>query len=246
MQEMERRAFTVTELRVADTEGNPAKITGYAAVFNSLSVDLGGFVERIRPGAFAKTIKSADVRALWNHDPNYVLGRTKSGTLKLEEDSKGLKIEIEPPDTQWAKDLVTSIKRGDVDQMSFGFRAITDEWTKDGGKQIRELIEVELFDVSPVTYPAYPKTKVAARKALAAAGIDFDMLAAVTTRSANGATLTPEDRQALDTAIASLQKLANGAEQEHGTEHQDDQGKQERARLDVLKRRLALAECEQP
>lgn len=241
MNDMERRAFSVTELRVA--EGDAPKITGYAAVFNSFSVDLGGFVERIRPGAFSKTVMKADVRALWNHDPNYVLGRTKSGTLKLEEDAKGLRIEIEPPDTQWATDLVKSIKRGDVDQMSFGFRAITDEWTKENGKQVRELIEVELFDVSPVTFPAYKATKVGVRTALAATGIDFDTLAAVSTRSAEGS-LTAEDRQAIASVIATLQSMASGAEQAQGTGQPDNQGEQERTHLDVLKRRLALVECE--
>jgi len=243
VKDQERRAFQLAELRVANTDGK-RRIVGYAAVFDSLSVDLGGFVERIRPGAFSKTIKTADVRALWNHDANYVLGRTKSGTLRLAEDDKGLRIEIDPPDTTWANDLITSIERGDVDQMSFGFRAIRDEWSKEDGQTVRELIEVELFDVSPVTFPAYEATQVSVRTALAARGIDFERLAGVSTRAANGSPLTEEDRATVDQAIASLQRLADGARQERGTEQQDGEGAQVRARLDVLRRRLALAECE--
>jgi len=159
---LERRAFSF-EVKAAETE--KPKIAGYAAVFNKLSQDLGGFRELIKPGAFAKTIQNADVRALWNHDPNYVLGRTKSGTLKLEEDETGLYIEIDPPDTQWARDLMESIRRGDVDQMSFGFRTVADSWRTENGETIRELLEVELFDVSPVTFPAYPQTSVGVRSA---------------------------------------------------------------------------------
>ncbi|MBC7193874.1 MAG: HK97 family phage prohead protease [Marinobacter sp.] len=161
---IEHRAFPLAgvEVRAEDGDGQP-KIMGHAAVFNTLSVDLGFFREKIAPGAFQKTIKEADVRALWNHDPNYVLGRTKSRTLKLAEDDKGLAIEIIPPNTQWARDLMESIKRGDVDQMSFGFRAIKEEWEGDINSPVRVLKEVELFDVSPVTFPAYPATDVSVR-----------------------------------------------------------------------------------
>ncbi len=160
--EIERRTVKVTELRVMGDDKSP-KITGYAALFDTLSEELYGFFERIKPGAFAKTIKEADVRALFNHDANYVLGRTSAGTLSLEEDEKGLKFEIDPPDTQWARDLITSMKRDDINQMSFGFRTIRDEWISAKEKVIRTLVEVKLFDVSPVTFPAYPQTSAQVR-----------------------------------------------------------------------------------
>lgn len=160
---IERRAFPFTETRVVD--GDKPKIVGYAAVFDQLSEPLWGFREIVRRGAFAKTIKEADVRALWNHDTNHVLGRIKSGTLRLKEDEKGLAIEIDPPNTQWARDLMESIRRGDVDQMSFGFRTVSDRWQSENGATIRELLEVDLFDVSPVTFPAYPQTSVGVRSA---------------------------------------------------------------------------------
>lgn len=164
--EREQRAFAVKELRVARDNGS-AKIVGYAAVFDVLSEELWGFREKIAPGAFSKTIREADVRALWNHDSNYVLGRTKSGTLSLMEDEIGLAIEVEPPDAQWARDLMVSIDRSDVDQMSFGFYTIRDKWEMDDDEElIRTLQEVELFDVSPVTYPAYPQTTVQLRSIL--------------------------------------------------------------------------------
>lgn len=162
MSQIERRFIPATELRVAgDTD---PVIEGYAALFNSDSQDLGGFVERIAPGAFNDALKSSDIRALFNHDPNFVLGRMKAGTLEVSEDERGLKIRNTPPDTQWARDLVTSMRRGDVDQMSFAFRVGTDEWEKRGGTVYRTILTVsELLDVSPVTYPAYPDTTVAAR-----------------------------------------------------------------------------------
>lgn len=165
-QRPEYRAFSLAEVEVrGEADGRP-KLVGHAAIFNTLSVNLGFYREKIAPGAFTKTIKEADIRALWNHDPNYVLGRTKSGTLKLAEDDKGLAIEIIPPDTQWARDLMETIRRGDVDQMSFGFRAIKEDWEGDINELVRVLKEVELLDVSPVTFPAYPATDIQVRSLL--------------------------------------------------------------------------------
>jgi HK97 family phage prohead protease len=165
---IEWRTFPIRELRVQGGTDDKPKITGYAAVFNELSDDLGGFFERIKPGAFSKTLQEADVRALFNHDSNYVLGRTRSKTLSLSEDNTGLAIEIDPPsEAQWVKDLLISMKRGDIDQMSFAFRTIRDEWVTAGEQIVRTLLEVELFDVSPVTYPAYPQTSAQVRAKLA-------------------------------------------------------------------------------
>lgn len=165
----ELRTFRV-ELRAAgEGDGAPKTIVGYAAKFDRESQDLGGFREVIRKGAFARAIKEDDVRALWNHDDNFVLGRNLSGTLRMEEDASGLRIEVDPPDAQWAHDLVTSIERGDVDQMSFAFRTIKDTWTRienaEAGQPdvLRELLDVRLYDVSPVTYPAYLDTEVGVR-----------------------------------------------------------------------------------
>ncbi len=164
MKKTERRTFIGNfELRDDSGEDGVKKIVGHAAVFNSLSEDLGGFREQIAPGAFAKSLKNADVRALWNHDPNFVLGRNKAGTLQLREDKTGLAIEITPPDTQFARDLMVSMERGDVTQMSFGFRTVSDKWETKDGEDFRTLIEVDIFDVSPVTYPAYVQTDVALR-----------------------------------------------------------------------------------
>lgn len=164
----EERSFSLSELRVDAQTGQPPKIVGYAAVFDAVSDDLGGFKEKIKPGAFKKTLKEADVRALFNHDQNYVLGRTKSGTLNLSEDARGLRIEITPPDTQWARDLMESMRRGDVDQMSFAFRSVRDNWGHDSELYpLRTLEEVQLYDVSPVTFPAYPQTTAQVRELVA-------------------------------------------------------------------------------
>jgi len=153
------RRYISTEMRL-DQDG---KIEGYAAVFGEWSQPLGFFKERIQPGAFKKTIKEADIRALFNHDANQVLGRNTAGTLELSEDKHGLEFRVTPPATQWANDLQVSMKRGDIDQASFGFEAINDDWDHKSEPMERELIEVRLFDVSVVTYPAYTQTKVTAR-----------------------------------------------------------------------------------
>lgn len=162
--EIERRINTVGALEFRAGEGDDAvpTLVGYAALFGELSEDLGGFREQIASGAFAKSI-GGDVRALFNHDANLVLGRTKSKTLSLSEDQRGLRIEITPPNTSIANDLMESVRRGDVDQMSFGFRTVKDSWDEVDGEIIRTLVDVRLFDVSPVTFPAYAKTDVAVR-----------------------------------------------------------------------------------
>ncbi len=139
------------------------RIVGYAALFNSLSQVLWGFRERIAPGAFGGSLGD-DVRALWNHDAAYVLGRTAAGTLRLSEDAHGLRVEIDPPDTPLARSFVESIRRGDVSQMSFGFSVLEDAWDEDEqGQTIRTLHKVKLYEVSPVAFPAYTETEVALR-----------------------------------------------------------------------------------
>ncbi len=145
-------------------EEDNKKIVGYAAVYDQLSEDLGGFKEKIKRGAFTNSIKRNDIKLLFNHDANYVLGRNKSGTLKLEEDEYGLKIEAIPPNTSFAKDLINLLERGDIDQMSFGFMVNKEEWdTTDKELPIRTLLDVELFDTSIVVYPAYKQTSVDVR-----------------------------------------------------------------------------------
>ena len=114
----EIRMLPLTELRIADSESGSV-IEGHAAVFDSWSETLGGifpFKEIVRKGAFNESIGKDDIRALFNHDPNYVLGRNRAGTLELVEDEIGLKVRIIPPDTSWAKDIQISIRRGDITQ----------------------------------------------------------------------------------------------------------------------------------
>lgn len=148
----------------ARAEGNSFKIAGYAAVFNTRSQNLGGFVEEVMPGCFTKTLQEADIRALWNHNADHVLGRNKSDTLRLSQDSRGLHYEVDLPDTQVARDLYESISRGDVTQSSFGFAAIEDDFMADEeAGLLRQLREVQLFDVSPVTYPAYLDASIGKR-----------------------------------------------------------------------------------
>jgi len=152
-------------------EGGRGRIRGYAAVFNSFSEDLGGFREIIRPGAFKNAISSGqDTRGLFNHDPNIVLGRTTAGTLRLSEDKRGLRYEIDVPDTQQARDLVTLLKRGDVSGSSFSFTIAPggEAWRTEGEQMIREITNIgTLYDVSAVTFPAYGATvSEAARRSL--------------------------------------------------------------------------------
>ena len=157
MNDIERRvAAKLPELRSDGTDS----IVGHAAMFDVLSEELWGFREKIAPGAFDDVLGD-DVRALFNHDPNFVLGRTTARTLVLSVDQTGLRNEIAPPDTQWARDLLTSMKRGDITQQSFAFVVKNDSWeyNKEADTVTRTILKVErLYDVSIVTYPAYPQT----------------------------------------------------------------------------------------
>lgn len=169
-QEFGRRdaLVAIREIRAIEGEIRSAEgqIDGYAAVFNQVAEIWPGFREVIRPGAFARAIEEgADVRALWNHDPNFVLGRRGSGTLAVSEDEHGLRYVVRPPRAQWAEDLQETIGRGDVNRSSFAFVVRLERWTQDveNGFSLRELLDVDLIDVSPVTYPAYEGTSVGLR-----------------------------------------------------------------------------------
>lgn len=163
--EPERRHYQGELVLEERQDGAAARIKGLAAVYDSLSVDFGGFREKIRPGAFRAVLAAnPDVRALVNHSANRMIGRTKSGTLILSEDQRGLHYEVEVADTSAGRDAIEQIKRGDLDGSSFAFRVEEAEWREEEGVTIREIIQFsELADVGPVTYPAYEDTTVAMR-----------------------------------------------------------------------------------
>jgi HK97 family phage prohead protease len=165
MKKTERRTFTVRNIEARQADDGTMRMAGYAAVFNEASLPLP-FIEKIAPGAFTKTLQETpDVRLLANHE-GLPMARTKNGTMRLYEDERGLYFEAELANTQEARDLYTLVERGDVDQMSFAFRVIRQNWSKD--RTERTLTEVSLADgdVSIVTYPAYPATSVEAREAI--------------------------------------------------------------------------------
>lgn len=148
------------ELRAA-ASGKTAH--GYAALFNTRAYIAGAFIEVISPGAFGKTIRTSDVRALVDHDTGRVIGRTSAGTLRLSEDARGLSVEIDLPDTSDGRDLAVQLERGDITGMSFGFRVTHDEWDETGTIPVRTIHAVDLFEVSAVAFPAYDDTSLALR-----------------------------------------------------------------------------------
>ena len=144
------------------------QLAGYAAVFNSKSVDLGGFVEILKPGAFAESLRSGDdVRALVDHDYAKILGRTQSGTLRLREDTTGLADEVDLPQTTYALDLLASVGRGDISGQSFGFKVLDDDWAYAAdGTLVRTVLRMKLFEVTFTSIPAYPGTSAGVRSDL--------------------------------------------------------------------------------
>jgi HK97 family phage prohead protease len=161
------RRLVSTEFRMVGEGNGPTKLAGYAAVFNSDSEDLGGFIETIMPGAFSRSLATGpDVVCLFNHDPNNLLGRTPN-TLSITQDAKGLRYVVEPPDTQLGRDIPVLVQRGDLKHSSFAFIARRQRWLNNAGQEVearratrREIIEAELTDVSPVVRPAYSASSV--------------------------------------------------------------------------------------
>jgi HK97 family phage prohead protease len=139
-------------------------LRGRPVVFNSESVDLGGFVEIIAPQAVDRTLREQiDVRALVDHDPGRVLGRRSAGTLRLAADSRGLTAEIDLPDTGDGRDLAVLTARGDVTGYSFAFRAIEDAWTDRAGRLVRTVLDMRFYEISVVAFNAYPEATVSLR-----------------------------------------------------------------------------------
>jgi len=160
---LERRA--ATELRAVG-DASP-RLVGHAAVFDSPSQDLGGFIEIVKPGAFRRSLASnrTDPLALVQHMPHLVLGRRGAGTLRLNEDARGLAFEIDIPDTTAARDLLVSVERRDVAGASFAFSvpAGGDRWSVRSDVVIRELLDVDLHEITVTAAPAYTDTTVARR-----------------------------------------------------------------------------------
>jgi hypothetical protein len=166
MSERRDLGFESAEFRFAD--GDKRTLEGYASIYG-VSYDLGRFDEVVETGAFSRAINEGqDVRALIDHDPARIIGRTKNGTLEMREDNKGLFTRIHLPDTQEARDLATLVERGDLDAMSFGFTVKGDRWEKNEGRNTRYISDVDIFDISVVAFPASPTTSVALRSMEAA------------------------------------------------------------------------------
>ena len=163
----EIRNINIEISHVEKRDDAPDKLSGYAIVFNVLSEPIFGlFKERVMPEALEKTLKEDDQLCLWGHDAMYVLGRKSANTLDLRVDDKGLYFEVTPPNTNWARDLVESVHRGDINQMSFGFKVFDERWIQDKetikehGMPIREILVIKLYEISIVSFPAYSQSSV--------------------------------------------------------------------------------------
>jgi hypothetical protein len=197
-------------------EGEQRRLAGHAAVFNT-PTDIGGFNEAIEPGAFRDSIGRDPVAALFNHNPSWVLGSTRNKTLRLSEDATGLYMEVDLPDTTQARDLLELVRRGDVSQQSFSFAVDGkdgEEWTKAEGRWLRTIKRAKLYDVSPVTFAAYPTTSISVRTAdEVLAEHEADEGAKRVDPPAPEATAPPVDRQAIvNSRIVEMQsaKLEKG------------------------------------
>ena len=214
-----RTNSTKFELRELDG-GNGMTFTGYAAVFDSPSQPLP-FIERIAPGAFKRSLSARnDIKLLWNHETGTVLGSTRAGTLRLEEDSVGLRVTADLPDTQAGRDAAYLIRRGDVDSMSFGFSVPKggDEWVSENERVLRS---VRLIETSVVAFPAYESTAGTTTvrgldKTAKRASVDADTLADAMLKIESGADLSEEEASLLSRVVDELSpKLEEGAPEQN-------------------------------
>jgi len=163
--EREIRYFAPEKIETRADESGGKSLAGYAAVYERDSELIWGeFIERIDPGAFKRTLEAGrDIKAFWNHNSDLVLGSTRAGTLKLECRQDGLWFDLNLPRTTYGADAFESVRRGDVAGVSFGFECRAHKWEKRQGVDVRTLLDVELYEVSPCAMPAYPDTSVAVR-----------------------------------------------------------------------------------
>lgn len=206
---METRHFngTISGLEIR-AEGDGRTFSGYAALFNADSEPMGGFTERIAPGAFTRSLKSHgwDVKLLANHDPGRVLGSTRAKTLRLVEDERGLRVEATLPDNTDGRDIAESIRRGDIDAMSFGFTTQPqgDTWSADG--KTRTLTDVKLYEVSIVAWPAYPSTggTTSVRSLATRSDINAEELQGAIDALVTAESLTPEQAALINNVVEQL------------------------------------------
>jgi len=167
MNQTEKRELLSSEIEIREVEGGLRTITGYAVKWEMKSVTMGywrRFKEQFKRGAFTDSLTQDDQLALWSHDYSQVLGRTKNGTLRLFEDEIGLRFELDLADTTLGDDTYKTIKRGDVDGVSFGFQMVKEEWDESNPDNIvRSVTKAKLVEISPVAFPAYPDSQVSAR-----------------------------------------------------------------------------------
>lgn len=167
MNQTEKRELMSSEMEIREIEGGLRTITGYAVKWEMKSVTMGywrRFKEQFKRGAFTDSLTQDDQLALWSHDYSQVLGRTKNGTLRLFEDEIGLRFELDLADTTLGDDTYKTIKRGDVDGVSFGFQMVKEEWDESNPDNIvRSVTKAKLVEISPVAFPAYPDSQVSAR-----------------------------------------------------------------------------------
>lgn len=220
------------ELRAEGEDG--MTFTGYAAVFNQPSEDLGGFREYVAPGAFTRSLKSrSEVKLLWNHDVGEPLASLRGGTMKLYEDERGLKVTAQLPQTSRGRDVAELIRTGVVDSMSFGFNVIKDSWSKDG--TTRTLESVRLIEASVVSYPAYSQTAGTISVRSMESTINADQLADALLKLESGEDLEPEHANLITEVVNKLRTQPEVEEvEDNGLSILDLKKKQ----LDLLMKRI--------
>lgn len=219
--ETEYRNF---QIRALDEQSR--KLQGFIP-YNSLSEDMG-FREQILPGAFSKSLaESKDIRALYSHDDSRLLARTKNGSLTFTDGPDGLRFEFDAPDTTDGNDILNMVRSGLIDGCSFGFSTITDNWHLLGGEEVRDLVEVRLYEVSLVGTPAYAQSRVSMRSLSSF----FD-----------GKELSEDDQKSVQAEIEKLQSLLPHTEEEHREEPQPEQTEDDSAEMEALYERLQKAE----
>lgn len=239
LSEIELRAVPKTELRLKDgADGSLGILEGLPGIpYNSWSEDLGGFRERVLPGAFDESLMEADIVSCRDHDDSQILGRTSEGQLRLDNRDDGLFYEVDLPDTTYSRDLKELVTTKRVKGNSFRFVTIEDRWSVISGKEYRDLVKCELYEVGPVTMPAYPATGLGLRSLFGNLGLDHEHLYRSLLRARSGQ-MEQNDMDVIEQAIEALRRVSRKLEPASAPEDKPT------GRLNIVRRNLDLLEKE--
>lgn len=238
--EVERRTFRAEDVRTIADPDQPERIAGHFIVFNQWAQISSWFREMVKDFACDRSIREDEILSCYNHNPDFVLGNNRSGTLSITKDGVGIYAEAVPPDADWARGLLDTVKRGDVHGGSFWFSVNKDLWGTDNGMDFREIHDVTIYELGPVAFPAYPQTDAGVRELLP--GVDPHLLERALLRARSGQARQLDFDLIEQCSDALRQYIPSDPEGREGVPDNQGQGALATWRLGLLRKRIDLLE----